>query len=216
MDASFWHERWKKNQIGFHESKPNPLLVKHWAALSAENGNRVFLPLCGKSLDVAWLLGQGYRVVGAELSETAIQQLFDELGVQPTISQVGNLKHYQADSVDIYVGDIFDLSREQLGPVDVVYDRAALVALPEDTRVRYVKHLVETTNAASQILICFEYDQNLIDGPPFSISDTMVKNYYEERFQITLLEDVTVPGGLKGLDTARETVWVLKEGEAPV
>src|SRR5690349_18438288 len=128
MDAGFWHERWETNDIAFHKNEANPLLVRCFAALSLSKGSRVFVPLCGKTLDIHWLLSEGFRVAGAELSKVAIEQLFTELGVEPKVSRDGEVDHYSATNIDVFVGDIFQLSSEVLGPVDAVYDRAALVA----------------------------------------------------------------------------------------
>jgi len=121
MDARFWHQRWEKNEIAFHASEANPLLLKYFKALSLAKGRRVFLPLCGKTLDISWLLSNGYRVAGAELSQIAIEQLFKELGVEPKVTELGESYHYSEKNIDIFVGDIFDLSSERLGPVDAVY-----------------------------------------------------------------------------------------------
>lgn len=132
MDPSFWHQRWEKNEIGFHESKANPLLIRHFHELTSAKGRRVFVPLCGKTLDISWLLSRGCRVAGVELSQLAIEQLFIDLGMQPEIATVGNVEQWSANNLDIFVGDIFAVSNNMLGPVDAVYDRAALVAFPED------------------------------------------------------------------------------------
>jgi thiopurine S-methyltransferase len=210
MDPSFWHQRWEKNEIAFHEGKANPLLAKHFQALSLAKGRRVFVPLCGKTLDISWLISKGYRVAGAELSQVAIEQLFLELGVQPEISQIGEAELWSATNIDIVVGDIFALSRKILGPVDAVYDRAALVAFPEEMRKRYTAYLAEITGKAPQLLICYEYDQRLIEGPPFSVSNEEVNRYYSDKYELTLIESVDVPGGLKGKCPARENVWLLK------
>src|ERR1051326_7863500 len=118
MEPSFWHQRWDKNEIAFHESQANPVLVSHFNELSLAKGSRVFLPLCGKTLDISWLLSSGFRVVGAELSKLAIEQLFTRLGVQPEISRVGEIDHYRAENIDIFVGDIFNLSRKKIGSVN--------------------------------------------------------------------------------------------------
>lgn len=211
MDASFWHRKWAANEIGFHESMVNPLLLKYREALTLAQGSRIFLPLCGKSLDIHWLLSQGYRVAGAELSEIAIEQLFAELNLTPDISTVGELSHYSAKNLDIFVGDIFDLTGEVLGQVDAIYDRAALVALPQETRLRYSAHLTAISGLAQQLLICFEYDQSLQDGPPFSISDEEVRQHYGKLYALTLLARIDVPGGLKGKCPARENVWILSK-----
>lgn len=210
MDASFWHQRWGNNEIGFHEREANPLLVKYFKTLSLTKGGRVFLPLCGKTLDIGWLLSNGYRVAGAELSKIAIEQLFAELGVEPKISTQGGLDHYSAKDIDIFVGDIFDLSRQMLGPVDAIYDRAALVALPVEMRHRYTAHLTEITHKAPQLLICCEYDQSLMEGPPFSITNEEVNQHYRNRYDLTLMVSRDVAGGLKGKCAAKENVWLLK------
>jgi len=207
MHPEFWHQRWASNQIGFHEPAANPLLVKHFDKLKLPHGSRIFLPLCGKTLDIAWLLAQGYQVVGAELSKLAIEQLFEELNVKPVITTVGKLEHFHAHKVDIFVGDIFNITPSMVGKIDANYDRAALVALPSDMRKRYTRHLIDLTHAAPQLLICFEFDQSLAEGPPFSIIKNEVKEHYSNIYQINMLEEV--PSKLKGQHEALEVVWLL-------
>jgi thiopurine S-methyltransferase len=211
MDPSFWHQRWEKNEIAFHEGKANPLLVKHFNELSIAKGSRVFVPLCGKTRDISWLLSNGYRVAGAELSQIAIEQLFMELGLQPEISTVGEVEQWSANRLDIFVGDIFALSRKMLGPVDAIYDRAALVAFPEEMRNRYAVHLTEITGKAPQLLICYDYDQSLMEGPPYSVTSEEVTRYYAGKYDVMLIANTEVPGGLKGKCDAKENVWLLKK-----
>ena len=98
-----------------------------------------------------------------------------------------------------------------LGPVDAIYDRAALVALPEEMRNRYTAHLMKITDKAPQLLICYEYDQSLMEGPPFSISDKEVDQHYQDNYDLTLMVSANVPGGLKGKCAAKEKVWMLKK-----
>ena len=210
METSFWRQKWEQNNIAFHRSEANPLLVNHFPALSLAKGSRVFVPLCGKTLDIGWLLSHGYRVAGAELIEIAIEQLFTELEMEPTISNIGAVKHYSADNIDIVVGNIFDVSRQMLGPVDAVYDRAALVALPKDMRLRYTAHLMKITANAPQLLVSYEYDQSLMSGPPFSISQEEVRQHYDQIYGVTLLTSKDVPGGFKGKCAATENVWLLQ------
>ncbi len=209
MDASFWHDRWEAGQIGFHEGEVNGLLAAYVDRLGLAPGARIFAPLCGKTRDIAWLLSRGYRVTGAELSEIAIVQLFEELGVDPEISTSGVLKLYSGGGVDIHVGDIFALTAEALGPVDAVFDRAALVALPEDMRVDYAHHLTAVTGGARQLLITFEYDQSVMPGPPFSIDAAEVRRHYRDRLVVQEIETRDVAGGLKGICPATETIWLL-------
>ncbi|WP_424196167.1 thiopurine S-methyltransferase [Ampullimonas aquatilis] len=209
MDADFWLQKWDKNEIAFHNAEVNPLLVQHIHALKLAPGARIFLPLCGKTRDIAWLLGQGYQVVGAELSELAVKQLFDELGVVPNIAPLGSLQHYSQTGIDIFMGDIFALTSSMLGKVDAVYDRAALVALPAPMRERYSAHLTALTHQAKQLLICYEYDQNLQAGPPFSVTQAEVTQHYAGAYDLHLLQSSELAGGLKGKCAATEKVWLL-------
>lgn len=210
MHHDFWHQKWQKNEIGFHLPEANSLLVNHFASLNLIQDARIFLPLCGKTLDIAWLLAQGYRVVGAELSRIAIVDLFKSLNLTPNIKKLGEITLYSATNIDMFVGDIFKVTPNILGDLDAVYDRAALVALPDDMRKRYTAHLLTLTNRAPQLLICFEYDQSLHAGPPFSISAHEVKQHYQASYDLALLASVDVAGGLKGKCPATEHAWWLK------
>jgi thiopurine S-methyltransferase len=210
MDASFWHKKWESNDIAFHQAEANPLLVQYFQELSLATGSLLFLPLCGKTRDIAWLLSKGYRVAGAELSEIAVTQLFQGLGVEPQIVTANKLHRYSAANIDIFRGDMFELSNNMLGAVDAIYDRAALVALPKDMRGRYTAHLREITAKAPQLLICYVYDQQSMEGPPFSISNEEVRQHYEDHYALSLLASMDVPGGLKGKCAAKENVWLLQ------
>ncbi len=209
MNPEFWHEKWALRQIGFNQSKPNPFLVKHLNSLHLKSGDKVFVPLTGKTIDVAWLLSKGFEVVGVELSETAVKELFQELSVKPEISEANDFKVYSSDGLIVFVGDFFALTSVLLGKVDAIYDRAALVALPLEMRKEYAPHLMGITNNAQQLLIVFEYDQEVVSGPPFSITEEEIHQHYLENYTIQLLESVEMPGGLKGQVNAYENVWKL-------
>ncbi len=206
MQPEFWHQRWAGNQIGFHEAQANPLLVAHFEVLGIPLGGRVFLPLCGKTLDIDWLLSRGYRVAGAELSPLAVAQLFERLGVTPEVRRAGALECWSAVGMDVFVGDIFKLSAAELGGVDAVYDRAALIALPGQMRRQYAAHLRAITGNAPQLLVSLLYEQQCMDGPPFSVPDQEVREHFIDRSP-QVLERHAVPGGLKGKCPAEEIVW---------
>lgn len=209
MKADFWHNKWENKEIGFHHPEANPLLTQHFSYLNLSPGSRIFIPLCGKTLDIAWLLAQGMRVVGAELSQIAIDELFTELAVTPTITPVGEHLHYHADGIDVYVGDIFSLQQGTLGQIDAVYDRAALVALPESMREQYTAQIVALTGAAAQLLITFEYDQQRMPGPPFSVVNDEVYAHYHSVYDIQSVYFAPLEGGLKGKVPAQERVSIL-------
>lgn len=210
MDETFWHVKWQRNEIGFHEPRPNPLLTDNFAALRLPAGARVFVPLCGKSRDIHWLLEHGCQVAGIELSPIAVTGLFSELGLAPRISPAGPLVRYEAGHLCIWAGDIFNLTQAELGHVDAVYDRAALIALPAPTRMAYARHLVTITDAAPELLVSMEYDQSRKAGPPFSVDENALQHYYGDTFTLDRVMHEAVPGGLKGICPATESVWIMK------
>lgn len=209
MKAEFWHELWESEQTGFHEGQVNRMLLKYGELLNLRENSRVLLPLCGKTHDIFYFLGKGHHVIGVELYEPAIKALFEALKVKPNISREGAFTLYRATNLTIYVGDFFTITKAELENIDAIYDRAALVALPEAMRRKYSEHLNAITNAASQLLICFEYEQSQMEGPPFSVSADMVTSYYGNSHKIELQARQLIMGGLKGLDEAVESVWLL-------
>lgn len=140
-DNALWQQCWRDRQTDFHQTEVSPLLTRFWRGLDLAPGSRVFVPLCGKSLDMIWLAQQGYEVIGLELSPVAVRAFFHENNMQPTRRAVGRFTLWQSGKIAILCGDYFSVSRADLGSIDVVYDRAALTALPEDIRQRYVAHL---------------------------------------------------------------------------
>ena len=209
MDASFWHRRWEQKDIGFHESDANGLLVDHFKDLVIQETGSIFVPLCGKTRSIAWFLAKGYRVVGVELNQMAVEELFEELEVSPKIEEKGAFTVYSVSGLMIFVGDFFALSCDLIGPVDAIFDRAALVALPEDMRSAYTQHLIRITNKAPQLLIVYEYDPSLMKGPPFPIPEQEVKSHYQDRYLVSLLKRYELPDGLKDKKPVKEIAWLL-------
>jgi len=209
MNNEHWLERWKEKNIGFHEDKVNPLLVRHFKTLNMSRNSRILIPLCGKTLDISWFLALGHKVLGVELSEIAVNELFEDLNISPQIEEVNGMIHYSSKDIDIFVGDIFHLTTEMSGKIDMIYDSASLVALPKDVRIKYTKHLREISNHATQLLISCEYDQNIMKPTPFSIEEEEIKEHYKNHYEIKLLERAMIVGGLKGKYEADDTVWLL-------
>ena len=193
MHIKFWKDRWSSRQIGFHLSEVNPYLVKYWPHLNLTNGAVVLVPMCGKTLDMTWFASQGSPVIGVECSEDAIKEFFDEQELSYQSSQLKGFVAHNSQNITLLEGDFFTLDKQILNDVEAVYDRASLVALPEEMRIRYVQHLVEQLpSKVSILLVTIEYDQALMSGPPFSVSHTEVEQLYKPHFSVELLyeEDV--------------------------
>jgi thiopurine S-methyltransferase len=209
MTPDFWHRRWQKNEIGFHESEGNHILKAYFDAWKLAPGSLVFVPLCGKTRDIAWLLNHGYTVVANELNDIAVKALFDDLGVVPETCNVGSFVKYTAPNLSVFAGDFFALTESDIGRIDGIYDRAALVALPQDLREQYVQHLMSITQTSRQFLVAFDYEQSLFAGPPFSVTPAEVERQYARSYKITCLHRNKVEGGIRGQSEAYEAVYLL-------
>jgi len=190
MDADFWAERWEKKEIGFHRKQVHPLLIEHWPTLAVPPQGEVFVPLCGKSLDMAWLAEQGHTVSGIELSAIALEEFFAGQQLTAESSPDAGLTCWQAGPYRLWQGDLFALRPEQLQGVAAVYDRAALVALPPAMRPEYARKLAGLLPfAAPLLLISYDYPQHERPGPPFSVPLAEIEELFGERFSIERLAD---------------------------
>jgi len=100
-NKNLWLERWENREIGFNQEEPNPFMVHYFERLNLEKASQILVPLCGKTIDISWLLAQGYSVVGIELSETAVRELFEELGVVPTVLKREEHTFYSTENLTV-------------------------------------------------------------------------------------------------------------------
>ena len=215
MKSEFWHQRWKENQIGFHQPEINSYMKAHWSELFLDQGT-VFVPLCGKSSDMLWLREQGHQVIGSELSTIAVRNFFEENNLTPTIEEHAHYQRWSVDGITIYLGDFFDLTAEDLQGVTALYDRAALVALPQEMRQRYVEHLQKIIAPQINILlIATTYPQQEMAGPPFSVKFNEIKALYEPHWQVEQLYTHNFPNDHprlknRGITHMEESVYLIK------
>ena len=197
-DNHLWLQLWRDRQTDFHQKTVNKFLIKFWSGLNLDKGSRVFVPLCGKSLDMLWLARQGYEVIGVELSPIAVKAFFRENHLQPTRRRMGNFTLWEHGNITILCGDYFALNKLDLGHVDIVYDRAALTALPEDIRKLYVVQLrLIVPDTADVFLLTTEDVEENESADAFPPVDMEITSLYSESFAINLAHVESV----LGLDT---------------
>jgi thiopurine S-methyltransferase len=154
----FWLSKWHQNQIGFHRDTPHHFLPEYFKR-ELPAGGRVLVPLCGKSLDMVWLKEHGQAVVGVEFSQKAIDDFYQEQAITP-----GN------SSITLLQRDFFEVRPEEVGDIDVVYDRAALIAIHPSLRPDYIKKLRELAPNGTYCITTLSYPEELgFSGPPFSV-----------------------------------------------
>ena len=185
MQPQFWLDRWRTGQIAFHQSSVDRSLRRHWPALEVGAGNRVFAPLCGKSLDLLWLRDQGLDVLGVELAAAAVEAFFLENGLPARRRAGPPFDAYDAPGIRLLCGDFFALTPAILDRVDAVYDRAALISWAPALRSGYVEHLATLMSPGTRmLLITLEYPQSQMAGPPFAVPVEEVNRLYAPHFEI--------------------------------
>lgn len=218
MHLDDWLDRWKQKRIGFHESAVNSYLCRYLPEFNLTQGDTIFMPLCGKAHDIAWLAQQGYQIIGIEISEIAIESFFSEHQLQYQQFQSERFVLRKSGNISLIQGDYFDLQQEDLLACNLVYDRASLIAINENNRDRYCSHMLSIIPPATdQLLITLDYDQTQMSGPPFAVSEREVHQYYDSAYRVNTLEvndvlDERPRWREQGLTALTESVFKLMAG----
>jgi thiopurine S-methyltransferase len=188
MDSEFWIKAWNEGRTQFNQKSYNEKLLQFFPLLNPVKDQKVLVPLCGKAKDILWLQSLGLQVRGVELYDKAVKEFFSESNLPFEIQQGSHYKNYNSGSVVISCGDFFKLGEEKF--FDLVYDRAALVALPEEMRKDYSRVVSRVMKPGGKcLLVVYEYDQTKLEGPPFSVSEKEVHDLYGNEFTIQLMEN---------------------------
>ena len=212
-----WHSRWESNKIGWHADQVNQNLIEYFSKLNLVDGDKIFVPLCGKSVDMLYLLQRGLKVVGVEISEIAAKQFFSENKLEYSVSKADDLILYEGDGIQIFCGDFFTLKANHLEDVKAVYDRASLIALDKALRQKYVNHLNDIISKDVRVLLLtLNYPQHLRVDPPFAVSKAEVDLLYGGSFQCQELQNISDIENepmflLQGVDFVKKAVYCLQK-----
>ncbi|BBB24146.1 thiopurine S-methyltransferase [Isorropodon fossajaponicum endosymbiont JTNG4] len=188
-----WITRWQEGKIGWHKNQPNSRLIEFIDCLKLSTNACVFVPLCGKSVDMLYVLEKGFKVLGVELSELATRQFFVENELHFSTKKSGKFVIFSSENIDIYCGDYFDLDASVLNHVSAVYDRASLIALPLALRAKYASHLYAIIPAGCRmLLLTLNYPQSQVSGPPYAVNKTEVVSLFKgfECQQLQCFDDI--------------------------
>ena len=185
--TEFWLDRWQQGRIQFHQQNFEALLSR----FPQVKDQVVFVPLCGKSKDMHYFAELGNRVIGVELSQSACVAFMAENSLAYEQEEIQNFTVFKSKTITLYCGDFFQLDLSLLEEVSLIYDRAALIALPSALRAQYanfISHWVEARGSRAEklviYLIALEYASETPLQPPFSVSAAEIKTLYAKQFQI--------------------------------
>lgn len=188
-----WQELWDTGNILWHMNDVNKDLLKYADRLFDKQTNlRVFVPMCGKSVDMKWLALQGHTVIGVELIESSIWEFFEEQNLEYTVSTVEpqQIKVYKAKEMEIsiFCCDILIINKDAIGAVDAIWDRGGLIAINKSDRERYAQVMLSVMSPRCRYLLeTLEYDPLLYGGPPHHTTQEIVRKLFGAQCSIDLL-----------------------------
>lgn len=153
-NVEYWADRWAENRTGWHNPKVNPFLKRHYEVVTGKklpeepltpgseefvnnSKKKWYIPLCGKTLDVAFLLGLGYKVFAVEGVRKAIETLDEESRLGLQFDEKRSVFTGADGILEIYFGDLFQCPIEEFGPLDYVWDRGSIIAFEYRFRQSY-------------------------------------------------------------------------------
>ena len=208
---------------GHGSGKVDKYLQKHLARLTGGKPKAAFLiTLCGNSPDLVWLCEQGYTVVGSEISEKAVKEIFEKplngTAVPYAVTSKGNFKVYSAtDGKDlkVYVGDFLELTAEITGTFDAVWDSHGIVSLPITFHGAYAQKVCSLLKPGGKLLFStVEYDINeLQSGPaPCPIPTDRLKELFPDNFDVELLDNPKLQcGDFPGVTSLTNPIHLLTQ-----
>lgn len=189
MELSYWLSRWNKGNTGFHMEKGYPGLSAYWASLPISPNPVVLIPLAGKSTDIKWIADRAQKVICSEISSIAIEQFFENHEMEFTKTHFASFEIYQSYNIEFWCGDFMKLPQDKTGEIDLIFDKASIVALPEKMRITYSNKISSLSTGNTKILMhLLSYKQSEMTGPPFSVDPDEIKRLFSEKFEILLLQ----------------------------
>ncbi|KAL3908877.1 MAG: hypothetical protein SGILL_008315, partial [Bacillariaceae sp.] len=159
------------------------------AAATGVKNARVFVPLCGKTVDLAFLTTLASEVVGVEGIRVALEQFAEEnpdLKIsEPTAdARSDGYERFVGENITLLKGDYFDLdSTKTDGEFGMIFDRASMVAIEPKMRPAYIDILGKLLAPGGIILLVVlerkGSEEAMKKGPPYSIAEATVRSLYE-------------------------------------
>lgn len=175
----------------------------------------VFVPLCGKTVDMVYLATSlSATVVGVEGVQKAIDEFILEnpsLQIKPTLvekNEEQKFSKFMGTNIELLSGDFFKVLPEDITSItstttpgepqlfDLVWDRGSMVAIEPKFRDTYVEVLSRLVRPGGIILLsAFDRrsgtEEAKKSGPPFSLNEKQIRELYEKELWV---ESVTFLG----------------------
>ncbi|XP_069140474.1 probable thiopurine S-methyltransferase isoform X1 [Argopecten irradians] len=191
-----WLNNWESDCTPWHMSDVHEGLANHYDILVNKPAakNKIFVPLCGKSVDIKWLADRGNEVVGVEAAEMGLVEFFTEQNIEYSVEEVpsvkGKLFRSRDNKIRLYFCDIFDFSADIESGFSGVWDRGSMEALEFDDRKRYFK-LMKSLISPDTGYLSEIVERDLGKGPPYCVTADEIEASFGSGCKVTKLMTVT-------------------------
>lgn len=192
MTVGMWKECWNTPNVAFHNPNLNELFIKYHDKMLTRPGMRIFVPLCGKAVEMKWLVDQGHKVVGLEAAPVPCKAFFEENNIPYEIHEMKGIHGEKYESLDhnvvIYCCDFFLFSKDVCGEIDGIWDSGGLNSMDVEDRDKYIHRIRSLMGKGCVNLTEFvNFDKSIVD-----ITWSMTKEELEREFgEGFTVEDIT-------------------------
>jgi thiopurine S-methyltransferase len=158
---------------------PQYLLKLSTSKLSSSTPLRALVPLCGNSSVVRFLHEYGCDVTGVDLVTTPLRDLRENAFSELSFEKDRGPSHtiWSAERLTLIEGDFFDVSLEH--SFDIIYDRAALVAIAPEQREQYASKLLSLLASGGLLFLeFFDVGTFTTEQPPFPVDGKIVRTLF--------------------------------------
>ncbi|CAL8110762.1 unnamed protein product [Orchesella dallaii] len=204
-NLEYWENRYKKRNFEWHIEEVHPQLLKYLSKLTqleteetveGSKAKKFFVPLCGKTKDIPFLLKLGFEVFAVEAIDSVVQELINENNLELTFDEKRSIYHDKDEQLKIYCGDLFKCPIEEYGPFDCIWDRASFIALDYSFRPSYIDMMKRSVGYGSEngvhnfryLLQSVTYDKSNFAGPPRCVDAADIKEFFGLWADVTVLE----------------------------
>lgn len=192
---------------GWHLAEVNESLLEHGSHIlpaddTCTDGVRIFVPLCGKTVDMAYLASQtNVEVIGLDGVRLPLEEFATEhpsFEIVPLPASGDKYERFAGKNISFLKGDYFDLDETTAGGrFDAVWDRASIIAIEPHLREQYVETMSRVIRPGGTLLVSTlerrtGTEEGRNGGPPFSVPEAEVRRLYEGQDwveSVTLVEE---------------------------
>ena len=194
--ADDWNKSWDDDFTPWHGEAADSWFWEFSDRIFSQLGEssiRVLVPLCGHSYSPKRFYEAGHSVTGVDIVPKAINELsardfsdveFEERELEGIAG--ATLSARIADRLSLVVGDFF--SFDDPDGFDLIYDRAAFLALPEDLRGKYGAKLLELVKGSGLIVVKTDFWEGESLVAPYPLNVDGLDRYLIGTPRVTLRE----------------------------